>query len=105
MLIDPERAKEHLDADLTKVRATVRMRLGVVAGIVIVGLIQTHFDITDKSDAVGIARAVYAAALPIFGIAVAGILLVVLLAVRDSKRARHRYESTRFRIPTRKTRR
>ena len=104
MLTDPRRAEEDLVTDLAKVHTTARMRLGVVAGIVIVGLVQTHFDIPDSADLFAKAHAVAVAVGPVFGIAVGGVLLVVLVARRDMKRAQDRYESKRFRVPTRKTR-
>ena len=103
MLTDPRRAEEELAVDLAKVHSIARMRLGLVAGLVIVGLTQTHFNIPDRVDIFAQVYAAIASAGPVLGIAVGGVLLVVLLARRDMKRAYDRYESKRFRVPTRKT--
>jgi len=93
MLLDPKRAEENLKADLAKIRTTVRMRFGIVAGIVIVGIFQTNFE------GQPLARAL----LPLFGIGAVGLFVVYALAYRDKKRAQDVYDSSRFRVPTRKT--
>jgi hypothetical protein len=96
-LLNPQRAQENLDADLAKIRTKMRMRLGIVAGVVIVGLFQTNFDFAFDIPSY------FRAALPVLGLAVAGVLVVVALTLRDTKKARDRFESQRFRIPKRKS--
>ena len=103
MQIDPRRAEEDLETDLAKVRSTVRMRLGVVAGVVIVGLVQTNFDGVDGGGIFDAARRIFILALPVLGLGLLGALIVGGLAGRDIKRARARYDSKRFRVPTRKS--
>lgn len=103
MILDPRRAEENLQADLAKVRTAVRMRLGIVAGIVIVGLLQMHFDFAGNADLVALARVFFKTAAPLLGLAAAGVLIVLALGWRDMKRARDVYDSKRFRVPTRKT--
>jgi hypothetical protein len=88
-----------------KIRATARMRLGVVAGIVIVGMVQTRFPDIAGEDAVTAARILLRAALPVLMLAVAGAFVVVALARRDIKRKEADYESKQFRVPGRKRRR
>lgn len=104
MLPDPRRAEEDFQAELAKVRAAVRMRLGIVAGIVIVGLVQTNFDFSAETGLADLVVRCVKDAAPLLGIAAAGLLVVFGLAQRDLKRARDLYESKRFRVPTRKTR-
>ncbi len=104
MLPDPRRAEEEFLAELAKVHAAARTRLGIVAGIVVVGLVQTNYDFSAEAGFVALVVSIVKDAAPVLGIAVAGLLLVLGLAQRDMKRARDLYESKRFRIPTRKTR-
>ena len=102
MLINPQRAQQILDDALAKIRMKTRMRLGLVAGAVIVGLSQTGFH-SDAAAPLDKARDYVQAAGPVLALAVAGVFLVVALSRLDIKRAREAYDSQRFRIPTRKT--
>ncbi len=102
MVASPRRAEENLEADLALVRAQVRMRLGVVAAIVLVGLYQTNFE-TAPAGGAGFG-AMLSAALPVLGIAVAGALIVFALGWRDAKQVRAKHEPNLFRVPKRKTR-
>ena len=93
MRLDPKRAEENFKADRAKIRTTVRMRIGIVAGIVIIGIFQTNFDTQPPAQAL----------LPLFGVAAVGLFVVFALAYRDKKRAQDVYVSGRFHVPTRKT--
>ena len=93
MLLDPQRAQAKLDEALARIRKAQRMRFGMVAGVVIVGLLQV---------AVG-KRPVVEAGLPVLGLAVAGAAVIQALSVRDAKRAQRTFESESFRVPKRKT--
>ena len=101
MVFNPRREEEKLEADLAKIRATTRMRLGVVAGVVIIGLMQTKFQPVG-GDLFTAASTLLQTALPVIFIAAAGVLFVVGLAWRDMRRARAAYESKRFRVPKRR---
>lgn len=103
MVLDPRREEEKLQADLVQIRNTTRMRLGVVAGILIIGYFQLNFPTVDGSDWLADVRTLFRAALPLVFIAVAGVLAVLALARRDAKRVEAAYESKRFRVPKRKT--
>lgn len=98
----PSRDEEKLAVDLAKIRATARMRLGVVAGVVIVGVVQTRFPDVAGEDTLTAARTLIRTALPVLMLAVAGVFVVVALARRDIKRKEAEVESKRFRIPKRK---
>jgi cytochrome c-type biogenesis protein CcmH/NrfF len=100
----PGRDAENLAADLRKIRVTTRMRLGVVAGVVIVGLFQTRFPDLVGLDTLTAASILAWTALPVLMLAVAGVFVVVALARRDIKRKEAEYESKRFRIPGRAAR-
>lgn len=104
MIVDPRRAEEDLKADLARVRATMRMRLAVVAAVVLVGLFRTNFRIESGLDAVSVAHSILTTASPVLGIAGAGSLIVFALAWRDTKRLHSLFESKRFRIPKRSPR-
>ncbi|MBY0511622.1 MAG: hypothetical protein K2P94_15910, partial [Rhodospirillaceae bacterium] len=86
MALLPGRDEENLAADLAKIRATARMRLGVVAGVVIVGLFQTRFPDVAGVDMMTAARTLVRTGLPVLMLAVAGVFVVVALARRDIKR-------------------
>lgn len=101
MLFSPSREEENLRTDLAKIRATTRMRLGVVAGLVIIGLVQTKFPMAPDADVVTAIRAVLRSVMPVIFIGVAGVLLVVGISRRDMKRVQAAYESKRFRVPKR----
>lgn len=101
MALLPGRDEENLAADLAKIRATARMRLGVVAGVVIVGLFQTRFPDVAGVDMMTAARTLVRTGLPVLMLAVAGVFVVVALARRDIKRKVAEHESKRFRIPSR----
>jgi hypothetical protein len=103
MVSDPRREEENLQADLAKIRGTTRMRLGVVAGIVIIGFFQIRFPHLDGGDLLAEARAVFQALMPLVFIAGAGVLVVLALARRDAKRVEAAYESKRFKVPKRKS--
>jgi hypothetical protein len=102
MVLNPRREEENLEADLAKIRNTTRMRLGIVAGIVIIGFLQTNFPALDGRDLLTGARTLLQAVMPLVFLAVAGTLVVLALARRDQKRVEAAYESRRFRIPKRK---
>ncbi|MSO72356.1 MAG: hypothetical protein EXQ84_01925 [Rhodospirillaceae bacterium] len=87
--------------DLARVRATMRMRLGVVAGIFLVGLYRTNFKTDSGADTITVAHSILSAALPVLGLAAAGSLIVFALAWRETKRPHNLFESKQFRIPTR----
>ena len=101
MVFSPSREEENLRTDLAKIRATTRMRLGVVAGLVIIGLLQTKYPIAPDADFVTASRMIVRAVMPVIFIGVAGIVLVVGIARRDMKRVEAAYESKRFRVPKR----
>lgn len=101
MVFSPSREEENLRADLAKIRATTRMRLGVVAGLVIIGLLQSKFPMAPDADIVTAIRAILHAVMPVIFIGAAGVLLVVGIARRDMKRVQAAYESKRFRVPKR----
>jgi len=94
MLLTPQRAAENLKADLAKIRAKLRMRVGVVAGVLIVAAFQTNFD----------NPALLMAAAPLLGLGAFGILVVLALDFRDKKRAQAVHDSSVFRVPKRKDR-
>ena len=102
MLINPQRAQQNLDDALAKIRMTLRMRLGLVAGVIIVGLSQTTF-YSDAAANGDVLRDYFKAAVPVLGIAVLGLFLVIALSRLDIKHARDVYDSQRFRIPIRKS--
>ena len=104
MLLDPRRAEENFETDRAKIRVAVRIRLGIVVGLVAVGLFQTDYNIQPDADVVTTVLHFVIDAKPVLGIGAAGLLLVFGLAQRDLKRARDLYESKTLRVPTRKTR-
>jgi len=97
MLINPQRAQAELDHTLIKIHATTRMRVGIVAGMVIVGLFHTDFG--GRFGIEGYAMAT----LPVIALSTLGLIVVLVLRLRDIKKARARYESQTFRIPKRKS--
>jgi len=105
MLLDPRRAEENLKADLAKIRMTARMRFGIVAGVVIVGLLQTNFDVPPGLTFSELAPIYLRILAPVLGLAGIGVLVVFALARRDIKAAHTRFESQTFRVPKRKSRR
>jgi len=104
MALNPRLEEERLAAELTKVRQTTRMRLGIVAGILIIGVFQTNFPALSGPEPLVVAGNVLRAVMPLVFLAVAGVLVVVGLARRDMKRAEAAFESKRFRVPKRKKR-
>lgn len=105
MALPSARDEEKLAADLAKIRAAVRMRLGALVGLVGVGLFQIRFPDISGMDMVTAARTLLSAALPVLTVAVAGAFLIVGLARRDTKRKQAEHESKQFRIPVRSKRR
>jgi hypothetical protein len=103
MLINPKRAEEKLHSDLAKIRIAVRMRFGIVAGVVIVGLLQTNFNVPPGLGFADLAAAYIRIGGPVLGLAVVGVLIVLALARRDINAAQARFESQTFRVPKRKT--
>jgi hypothetical protein len=96
MVLDPRRAEENFATDLAKIRATTRMRLGIVVGVVIVGLLQTRFDVPPDAGLLGYVQSYFTAAKLILGVAVLGVVIILLVARRDTTRARDRYDGSRF---------
>jgi hypothetical protein len=99
------RDEEKLATDIAKIRATARMRLGAVVGLVAVGLFQIDFPDLSGLDTVTAARTLLRTLMPFLALSVALVLLVLGLARRDIKRKQDDYESKQFRIPTRAKRR
>ena len=104
MPFDPRRAEENLQAELAKIRSTARMRFGIVAGVIIVGLLKTNFSLDADADLIAQVVAIVRAAMPVIGLAAVATLLILALAQRDVKRARAKHESQIFRVPVRKSR-
>ena len=89
-MLDPRRAETEFQADLAKVRRTRRTRLGMVAGVAVVALFQARYD---RFETIAL----------ILGLILACVLAVVSVARLDMKRAERRYDSQRFRVPVRKS--
>ncbi len=104
MLPDPRRAEEDFQAETARLRTVLRTRLGILAGLVIAGLVQTDYNVPAGAGLVAIVVQVVNDAMVVLGIAAAGLVLIFGLLQRDQKRAHDLYESKRFRVPTRKTR-
>lgn len=103
MVWTPRQDEETLEADLAKIRAATRMRLGIVVGIIVVGLAQTHFPSAPDADLATRARSIMMAAMPVLLIAGVAAVVVVGLAQRSIARVRAEYESKRFRVPRRRS--
>lgn len=103
MVFNPRREEEKLQVDLAKIRQTTRMRLGVVAGIVIIGGFQTRFPDIGGADPLNAAREIFRTVFPLVVVAAVGVLIVLALARRDTRQVEAAYESKRFRVPKRKT--
>ncbi len=93
MVLELKRAESNYNADLLKIRVAVRTRLGIVAGVVIVGIFQVNYEGQPLLQAVA----------PLLGIAAFGVLAVFAFAARDKKRAQEVYDSSRLHVPSRKT--
>ena len=103
-MLSPQRAQANLDEALAKIRTTTRMRFGVVAGIVIVGLFQINFSaVPDQGETLALVQSYLRTAFPVLAVAVAGGLVVMALRQRDIKRARDIHDSQVFRVPKRKS--
>ncbi len=94
MLINPQRAQAKFDEALVRIAKTRRARFGIVGGVVIVGLLQVAFG----------EQVTVLAILADLGLAAVGVVVVLLLAVRDRKRAERVFESETFHVPKRKSR-
>ncbi len=103
MLIDPQRAQANLDDALAKIRVKTRMRLGIVAGVLLVGLFRTDFNLPPFGLRFAGVPIFIVALLPLIGLGVAGVAVIILLRERDLRRARAEYDKTTFKVPTRKT--
>lgn len=103
MLISPQRAQVNLDAALAQIRIKTRMRLGIVVGILIVGVLRTDFAAPLVAVAMPALPPVIAALFPLAAIAVAGVAGIFALRQRDIRRARAAFDKTAFKIPTRKS--
>jgi hypothetical protein len=104
MALNPRLEEEKLATELAKIRQTTRMRLGIVAGIIIIGVLQTNFPDLGGSHPGAVVGPLLRAAMPLAFLAAAGVLVVVGLARRDMKRAEAAFESKVFRVPKRKKR-
>ncbi len=67
MQINPRRAELELATDLAKIRMTLRMRIGIAAAVVIVGLFQTPFGGAAGLEGMDQVRALFSAAMPAIG--------------------------------------
>ena len=104
MLPDPRRAEENLAASLQKLRSATRMRYGIVAGVIIAGLLHTNFNVVGDGDPVAALVQMFFAVMPVLWLGAAGAVIVFALSWRDSKRLLEKHEAGRFRIPVRKSR-
>lgn len=102
MVLNPRREEENLEIERAKIRATTRMRLGVVAGVLIIGILQIRFPSFSGGDVLAHAREILRTAMPLAFLAGAGVLVVLGLARRDLQRVEAAYEAKRFRVPKRK---
>ena len=103
MLIDPQRAQAKLDTALAQIRVKARMRFGIVAGVVMVGLFQTDFNAPPFGALLPGMPLFIVALVPLLALALIGALVIMGLRQRDVASARAEYDKTTFKIPTRKT--
>lgn len=102
VLLNPRREEENLEVARAKIRATTRMRLGIVAGVLIIGIFQTKLPGLSGDGVAADAQELLRTAMPLVFLAVAGVLVVLGLARRDLRRVEAAYDAKRFRVPKRK---